>query len=643
MLREAQMHLRFIRRIMPSISSWNTKRTDQWYRHWLLWTLLVLIAVFFFGWSRAKSRYQRWNAGRQTRRASDFLAQGDFQHAFLEAMLALQTNPMDAGAMRIMAQGLEAADAAPTAAMWRSRLDTLEPGNMENILAWASDSLKAGDHAAAERILAMVKPEAQNNAGYHATAAAIAMAKRDTVGAEQHWAEASRLDPQEDRYRLPLATIRLKSKNADLRTDALTILTEISRKPLKNVAALRILLTDAINQREWPRAEDFANELVAAPGAAFEDKLTRLDALRAMKSLESVGYLTQLREEAISNPKQFYLLLMWMNQNDLALMVSDWARTLPPDVLGASPICVAIADAYVRSSEWTRLREYADERTWGDMDYLRRAFLARALERLDEGDASAQQWKDALSAARGRDDRQQRLERMARLAVTWRWEKRAEEVMWMLTGFPTCPRWVLDGLWAVCLERADTAQLQKLAGILSKADSKSADLRNNYAFFSLLTRSEEGNPHHEAERLFTENPGNATVAVTWGLSLYQRGKIAEALAVTASLPSGELKKPQIALYHAIFLTAAGEATKGAEFLSVAQDWKMFAEEKALLERAKLTVARAADERGVAEAAKVARDARAARDAEADKAVEIARAARAAQAAEDAAQAPSAAR
>ncbi len=209
-------------------------------------------------------------------------------------------------------------------------------------------------------------------------------------------------------------------------------------------------------------------------------------------------------------------------------------------------------------------------------------------------------------------------------------EQRAEQVMWTLAASPGCPRWVLTPSGA-SWNRSDTAQLQKLAGILAQADSKSAIVRNRYAFFTLLIRSEAGNPHREAEKLFNENPGNAAIAITRGLSLHQQGKHAEAVAVTGSLPSEELQKPQVALYHAIFLTAAG-SDEAAEFLPVAQEWKMFAEERALLERAQLAVTKAADELSVAEATKAAKASRAARELEADKAVEAARAARAAQSA-----------
>ena len=626
--------------------SWSTIRSKKWYHHWLLWILLILAVATFFSWPKVKGRYLRWSAGRQVRCAAEFVAQGDYARAVIAARNALGANPMDPGATQIMAQALEEAGSFAAAAHWRSRLDSIQPGDRTNILAWATDSLKAGDAVAAERILSMLKPEPKDDAGYHAAAAAVAASKRDFASAEQHWAEAARLDPQEDQYLLRLAMIRLSSKNAGLHDSAVDTLKEISRKPAKGAEALRALLADATNYHDWGKAIEYADALIAEPSATFPDKLTRLATLRAMKSASAAGYLTELRNVALSNRGDLYLLFMWMNQNDLALMVSEWSRTLPPDIIAVPPTCVAVADAYVRSLEWQRLREYLDERPWGEWDYMRRAFLARALERLEEGGIAAQEWKDGIAAARSRGDSLQRLERMVRLAISWGWEQRAQEVMWTMANSPNCPRWMLDALWLVALENSDTAQLHKLAGMFVQVDSKSVAFRNNYAFYSLLIHSEEGNPHREVEKLYNANPGNARIAMTRGLSLYQQGKFAEAVAVTGSLPAEELKKPQIALYHAIFLTAAGDTARAADFLTVAQDWKMIPEEKTLMDRVKQSVAKAAEEQDIAEAAKVAKLARTAREAEGDKAVELARAARAAQAAKaaaDATQPPSAAR
>ena len=117
--------------------------------------------------------------------------------------------------------------------------------------------------------------------------------------------------------------------------------------------------------------------------------------------------------------------------------------------------------------------------------------------------------------------------------------------------------------------------------------------------------------------------------------MLQQGKSQEALALTASLPAAELRKPRIALYHGIFLTLEGDAAAAAGFIALAQSGKIFPEEKAMLERTKVAVVNAAEEAEIAEAAKKAREAKAAMDLEKEKAVETARAARAAQAAKEA--------
>jgi hypothetical protein len=473
-----------------------------------------------------------------------------------------------------------------------------------------------------------------------------------------HWAEAAKIDPGEDQYRLKLAAIRLTSKDPEVRAGAVALLAEFSAKPAKAADALRVLLTDATSKGEWTKAREYADALIATRGSIFQDKLTRLAVLRQIKSRDASGYLTDLRSEGMRNPQDLYMLLIWMNQHDLALMVADWARTFPKDIVGRPPVCVAVADSYVRSSDWRPLLAFLEDHPWAEWEYMRRAFLARATERLEDADRSAQEWKDGIAAARGRGDARDRLERMVRLAIGWGWEQRAQEVMWSMAGSPGCPRWMLDALWQIAAENANTAQLQKLAGLISKADPKSVTFRNHYAFYSLLVRSEEGDPHREAERLFNENRGDASVVLTRGLSLYQQGKAAEAAALTATLPAEKLKDPQASLYHAIFLTAIGEGAKAQEFVTAAQGRKMFPEEKTMLERAKLEAGKAAEESGIAErsrairaakaareaaeekelaeASKAARAAKAAMDIEKEKAVEQARAARAAKAAQEAA-------
>ena len=621
--------------------SWKITKPSR--RRLVLLALLVLLvagtAVFI--WPRLKGRYVRWDAKSRIARAEQAMTEKDYKRAALSLRAVLAADPANADAIRMVARVLDAAG-SPEAIQWWSRLDSLQPENSDTILAWAAAAMKTGDTPTAERVLKMLAPTGRETAAFHVVSAKIAQSKKETEDAAKHWAEAVRIAPDEPGHRLALGAIRLRSQDSKQRDEAIAMLTGLVERTPPNLDAIRILLDYSLRLEDWKRADALSKMLVADSAATISDKLHRLTALRKMETQEAPGYLLDLRTAGLSNPSDLYLLFMWMNQNNLAMMVSEWSRTLERNVIGVVPVCVAVADAYARSSDWQRLREFVNEGAWGEQDYLRRAFLSRALERLDEPEAGAAEWNDGLSAARGRGDSRERLDRMVRLAIGWGWEQRAQEVMRSLAGTPACPRWILDRLWLVAIEKRDAAQLQKLAGVLAQVDSKSVAFRNDSAFYSLLVRSDKGNPHGETERLFAENPGDASVALTRALSLFQQGETAAAATLTGSMPADELKKPRIALYHAIFLTAAGEGGKAAEFLAVAQDWKMFPEEKTMLDRAKTLTGKTAGDSEIAASAKALRAAKAARDLEVEKAVVAARAertAKAAQAAQDAAQSP----
>ena len=90
--------------------AWKKIEDPKWYHHPVPWILIFLAAAAFFAGPRAMRRYARWNATQQVRLATDELARGDFKQALLHARAVLEVNPSDAGATRIMAQGLELAE-----------------------------------------------------------------------------------------------------------------------------------------------------------------------------------------------------------------------------------------------------------------------------------------------------------------------------------------------------------------------------------------------------------------------------------------------------------------------------------------------------------------------------------------------------
>jgi len=82
-----------------------------------------------------------------------------------------------------------------------------------------------------------------------------------------------------------------------------------------------------------------------------------------------------------------------------------------------------------------------------------------------------------------------------------------------------------------------------------------------FAFLSLLTRSTDGGIHELAETLHKDAPENEEVVSTYAFSLSQRGRIDDALEAMKALKPEQLRKPSVARYQAIFLTAAGRVPR----------------------------------------------------------------------------------
>jgi hypothetical protein len=286
-----------------------------------------------------------------------------------------------------------------------------------------------------------------------------------------------------------------------------------------------------------------------------------------------------------------------MNRNDLATVASEWLAAMPAKALAKPPVCVGAAQTFLKAGQWEKLREMTEQGgSWEDMDFTRRAFLARALERFEEPEKSALEWNKAVSAAQSREDGPYRMERLATLAGRWHWEQREEDLLWRIARSGRSPGWVLDSLWRKAAKRSNTAQLQEVAGFIAKTAPGDVTARNTYTFLCLLKRTQEGNPHHQSAVLYRDNPANPAVAVTYALSLYQQGKINEALAVTSAISLEELRKAEsYAFYHAVFLIAAERGAEAEKFLEFVARRAVLPEEKAILQREKEFAAKRAEQ------------------------------------------------
>jgi predicted Zn-dependent protease len=554
----------------------------------IVWiTIGILACLGFLAMPRIQRFYYDWTGARKVQRATDALERGDFETALLNARGALATNAKDVEALRLMAKTAEAAGSSQ-ALDFRRQIEAISPTDPENLIGLADGSLKAGNLDAAELALKSVPPAEQTSTRFHDVAAGIAWVRNDASAVEAHTEEASRLGPNNDGYQLKLARLRLGSKSPELRAGAIAVLDQLSENPAMRSAALRVLLHDSVNRSERDRALQIADALANAPDATIEDKLTRLSALealrvsngqalsamRAVTKEELYARLAELQKEAASDPTAAAQVAAWMNGNHMALQVLDWKESFSAQVTSVPPLGVTIAESYALASNWEKLKEFMEGSSWGKLDYLRLAYLSRACERLNDAGNATTAWNKSLAIAQAESAS---LQRLAAEASKWGWPARTEEMLWKIADKGQCPRWAAEALWDFASRRNDTPSLYKASKLLLQADPKSLASRNNFVRLALLTEQDEDSAHSLAEALYNENAANPAIASTYALSLFRRGRPADAAAALDKLTPAQLHEPSVAFYQGLYLTAAGKPDEAEPYLQLGADAPLFPE------------------------------------------------------------------
>lgn len=569
-----------------SFRGWLPKESKRrWFDFERSWIIAIVLAVIacgaWLGASPAKKYYHQWREKKHFERASAYFAKGDYKHAMLDAKNALVFNWENAEAIRILAKSHEALHSTQ-ALEWRAKLGQIAPDDLENSLGWAAAAIQTGDYPTADRILRRIPYSDHGTSLFHHLSAMVALNKRDAVKADFHWSEASKLNPEDDSFKLNMATVRLRLGSALERTNALELLNQLRLKSSDRIPAMRALLADALSHGESARARELAVALAEEPKAPFSDKLLRLSALRTLGDSDFQIWRTRLEAEVTDRPDYAYELIIWMNRNGYAKDVPALLPKIRADFISRPPVSIAVADSYAVAKNWPELEKTLKGTKWHHMEFVRLATLAWAMEQSGERASSASIWKGAMSAAEGRLDR---METLARAAITWKWDARAEEALWSITTFSVqSPTWVLQTLWSRLLKRGDTDKLRQIARLTLQANPKSVSARNNYIFLSLLKRTEEGSPHLAAEALYKENPVTPSVISTYALSLFLLGRPRAAIEIMETLPPAQLREPALAIYYGIFLTAAKRTAKAEEYLALGDHWPLLPEEEAILDR-----------------------------------------------------------
>ena len=526
--------------------------------------------------------FHRWQERHLIRRAAAYLSGGDVKAAALSARRAFQMNPANADAARAMAQIADRAGDRTAPEWWRKVLD-LQPHNTEDALALVRSALRVNDLATAEKTLDQLDEAAKRTAGYHAASGRLAEMKKNPVEAERHWAKASEIAPDNTSYQFQLALTRLGTNDQSKRESAREVLERLRADPKQRAAATRTLILDGVaHHEEDQRMQLLASELQSYPEALFSDRLLYLEILRQLHDPGFAEYLRKLEQDAASNPANLASLLSWMSGNETAAAAVEFGKTLPAESLGKWPVLPALAAAYASLKDWPGLEQLARTTEWPPFDFLRHAYLSRALRGQDKKFPAEQEWMAAQKEASAQP---QSLLVLARTAAAWGWETETVDLLWVLAKSDDTKLEALQTLYQHYAKLGDTSGLYHTLLRLVEALPNDLTLQNNLVQISLLLGADVERARKVAAEIKGKEPLNGAYVSTYAFSLYTNGDVKGALQAMEQLSQDQLRDPSVAVYYGVVLAAAGQKEKAREYLRRSAEANLLPEEKALVAKA----------------------------------------------------------
>jgi cytochrome c-type biogenesis protein CcmH/NrfG len=551
----------------------------------ILWTV-GLILVLSVGGVVAYKQFRAWQQRRLVAEANALVIQGDYRRASLDARRLLQINPESAEACRILATLSEKAGSR-SALDWRRRVMELGVATPNDLILLARAAVRFDDRATAEVAMSKLPASAKETAEYHALLADIAFVQRDGVEMERQLSEAARLDPANKDYNMRLAALRLGATSPVMRAQGKETLVEMQKDPALRREATRFLAEDALRQNLTLTALELARQLDTFPNKTFADRLLVLSALDAAKDNGFPAFLDEMKAASADDPERAAALLTWMNMHKRATDAIAWSAQLPAGILGQKLVQIALSDAFVLAGDWTGLQRLVNSGNWGTIDFLRNALHARALRELGNQPDSDAQWNEALKKVAA-DTRQALI--LAETVEKWGWRGEAIDLLWIVAKDPVKGADALRSLYGYFAKNGDTENLYRVMLHQIERHPDDGNVQNNFAQLSLLLNLNTDRGQKLAREVYEKEPKNPAYASTYAFALHTAGDTKKGLKVLETLTPEQLHKPEIAAYYGILLAAAGDQTRAGEFLDLGEKATLLPQEKALIEKARRSLA-----------------------------------------------------
>jgi predicted Zn-dependent protease len=145
-------------------------------------------------------------------------------------------------------------------------------------------------------------------------------------------------------------------------------------------------------------------------------------------------------------------------------------------------------------------------------------------------------------------------------------------------------------LYRYFAQNADAENLYRVLLHQLELHPDDRNVQNNFAQLALLLHLNADRGQKIARDVYEKDPKNPAYVSTYAFALYAQGDSKKAVKVLEVLTPEQLHTPEIAAYYGVILAAAGDQTRAPEFLDLGEKAKLLPQEKALIEKARRSLA-----------------------------------------------------
>ncbi len=442
------------------------------------------------------------------------------------------------------------------------------------------------DPAAAAEALQGIQVSDRDTPAYHVAAGSLEAAVNQLASAQAHFREAIRLDPRRPDAELSLAVLCLHDTNGPAMVEARKTLARLSTNPTNSnvrTQAIRELAMDAIQHHQIDASLSFSAQLVHETNTLFTDRLLRLEAERMTQNEGFKTELVSVRQEAQSDTGKIQELVMWQLAKLPPADSLAWLRSLTTAMQTNRTVAQLEAECLVALQDWPGLQACVNTGNWGETEFVRHAFSARARREHGPVEAANAEWSQAMKTA---DGQEANLVVLLRLATQWGWLREGEEILRAIVEAHPNEAWARQALAQSLFASGQTRGLLQLYSQQLTQDPSDLVAKNTVAITALLLDAQEFKPDQAALELYQESPTNSSFAATYAFSLYLQGKKTEALKVLDRLDAQQLETAAVAPCYGLVLKALGDRAKAKKYLDLASKFAMLPEERKFIDGAK---------------------------------------------------------